>query len=299
MPTLIHNTAAPQLVDAADLTPIEVTDLSDLFDLRQDRRFNVVRPVELIPIGIDGLLDIERRVMGTSRELSVHSLAVDVPMGEWHSSQQLLLGMHWQQAAHYAGIIVRRIKPHDRGFFLGAEFGGLAQELIEGDAPLPTFDRDELAFVLPQSPTLYENWSQAGVVEKTLLDRVLVCPRCCGVPTFRHACRKCGAGRVKNDRLIHHFACAYVGLATEFTTESGEVVCPKCRQNRLVVGADFEYLTGENLCGSCGWRDSETELYGHCLRCNWRFEMHQAREQELHGYHVRRLAPLAVITDGV
>lgn len=266
-------------------------------DRRHHKRVEFVRPIELIPIGLDGTLNLSRRLIGQSRDISVNGLAVDVPIGDWHLSQQLLLGLHWQNAVQYEGVVIKRVMPDDRGIFLGAEFGGIAHELIAHETLLPTFDRELLMFVLPESPTLCENWASAGVVTKTLLDRILVCPRCCSVPTARNACRKCGSGRTSNDRLIHHFQCAYVGLAQEFDAGHGAQACPKCRATQLVVGADFEFLTGQNRCQSCGWRDSENELFGHCLRCDCRFELHQAREQELHSYHVRRLAPLAILAE--
>ncbi len=290
-------TLSPTAKTEFELAPELGTGRSFRIDRRHHRRFEFVGPIELIPIGLEGTLNLNRRMIGQSRDISVNGLAVNVPVGDWHLSQQLLLGLHWKNAVHYSGIVIRQVKPDQQGIFIGAEFGGIAHELIANEALLPTFDRELLMFVLPQSPALFENWAQAGVATKTLLDRILVCPRCCSVPTVRNACRKCGSGRTSNDRLMHHFQCAYVGLTHEFDAGSGMQVCPKCRATPLVIGADFEFLTGQNRCQSCGWRDSEKELHGHCLRCDWRFELHQAREQELHSYHVRRLAPLAILSE--
>lgn len=297
MNPVLTTTLSPDSKTKLELAPEIGPCRSFRIDRRHHRRFDCERPIELIPVGLDGTLNLSQRLIGRSRDISVNGLAVDVPVGDWHLSQELLLGMHWQDTVHYAGIVIRRVQRDERSIFLGAEFGGIAHELIGHETLLPTFDPELLMFVLPQSPTVFESWTQAGVVTKTLLDRILVCPRCCGVPTVRNACRKCGSGRTCNDRLIHHFQCAYVGLAQEFDAGHGAQVCPKCQATQLVIGADFEFLTGQNRCQSCGWRDSEKELHGHCLRCDWRFELHQAREQELQSYHVRRLAPLAILAE--
>jgi transposase-like protein len=190
---------------------------------------------------------------------------------------------------------VRRAEQQESGsILLGADFGGPAADVLSAGSLVPSFDQNLLAFTLPDAPVVYDTWAAAGVMQKVLLDKAMVCPQCGALPTFRNACRKCGSGRVTNDRLIHHFACAHVDFVCEFETGDGQLVCPKCRLKKLVVGSDFEFLIGEYRCQSCAWRDSDIQLYGHCLRCNNGFESHQAREQELHQYHVHRLDPLAV-----
>lgn len=289
MPSVLDQAAA-----AGDLTSQAAAFVTAT---RNEERFDLRVPVEVMPVGLDGRLEPTARVIGQSLEVSGYSIGFQLPAGTWYSSQAALLGLKFQGAVQYAGIVIRRVEHSEFGVRIGAEFGGAADELLNGEAPLPSFDGDQLSFGLPHSAELYDNWVAAGVMEKRLLDRILVCPKCCGIPTIRNACRKCGSGRVSNDRLMHHFRCAHVGFVRDFTEPSGDLTCPKCRQQTLVVGADFEYLVGESYCGTCGWRDSETELYGHCLKCNWRFELNKAREQELYGYHVHRLDPLAVIAE--
>ncbi|MDA0590406.1 MAG: hypothetical protein O2820_10605 [Planctomycetota bacterium] len=265
---------------------------------RSKERFQLERPAALIPVSLDGMLDHTRQISGSSREISLAGISIEVPTGSFHASQPLLLGLHLEgegEGAAWAGLIVRRVEQLESGSTLvGADFGGPASDVLSAGSLVPSFDQNLLAFTLPESPAVYDNWAAAGVMQKVLLDKAMVCPQCGALPTFRNACRKCGSGRVTNDRLIHHFACAHVDFVQEFETGDGQLVCPKCRLKKLVIGSDFEYLIGEYRCQSCAWRDSDIQLYGHCLRCNNRFESHQAREQELHQYHVHRLDPLAV-----
>jgi hypothetical protein len=281
------------------LDPNELAALCETQIGRRNERFSIERPVQLTAVGLDGMLDVSQRCNGTSREVSVRGISVDVTHGAFHASQPLLLGMHFEQRGiQYAGLIVRRVEKLEDGTVrLGSDFGGPAADVLSTGHLLPKFHADQMAFLLPQAPQVYDNWADSGVLQKTLLDHVMVCPKCAAIPTVRNACRKCGSGRVANDRLIHHFACAYVGFQAEFETGTNELVCPKCQLRKLSIGADFEYLTGQNRCRSCGWRDSEVELVGHCLRCSNRFEMAQAREQELYRYDVSRLDPLAVTSE--
>jgi CheY-like chemotaxis protein len=152
----------------------------------------------------------------------------------------------------------------------------------------PMFDPSKLKYSCGLPATLLRAWESDGTLQKVLLDRVQVCPRCHSLPTFRFGCSSCGSGCVTNDRMIHHFACAYVGEARDFD-EDGELVCPKCRVRQLVVGADFEHLTGPYRCLDCHWSAAELEHVAHCLGCGFRFPANQAVIEDLVGFHTERV----------
>lgn len=294
-----ESTSATTQPSHAAISPDDLAALCEQDIGRRHERLAIERPVEIIGVGLDGMLDATQRVTGQSREISTGGMLVEVANGQFHSAQPLLLGIHLAASGvRYTGLLVRRTEVlNEQTIQLGTEFGGPAADVLASVPLMPEFDSSLQAFVLPHSTHIYENWVDAGIMQKTLLDRVLVCHTCGALPTVRNACRHCNSGRLTTDRLIHHFACAYVGFVSEFEQSPGQIVCPKCRLTKLVVGSDFEYLTGQYRCRSCGWRDSEAELCGHCLRCGNRFELSQAREQELYRYDVHRLDPLAVTTD--
>lgn len=98
----------------------------------------------------------------------------------------------------------------------------------------------------------------------------------------------------RNAPLIHHYACAHVAQTEEFEQQD-HIVCPKCRAKNLIVGADFEYLNGPFICGDCGWSDTDLELVGHCRVCHLCFPKSVCPEEEVVGYHVKRLDPLVLI----
>ena len=160
------------------------------------------------------------------------------------------------------------------------------------DSLVPAFNPRDLRFTNRGSDHELAEAVRRGMFSPQLLDRVLVCPRCEALPSFRHGCPCCGSGRVEQETLIHHFACAWVSSVADFESAEG-LSCPKCRAKKLTVGADFEYQRGPLQCLDCQWRPAELEYVGHCLRCNFRFPAHQALIKDLVAYHARRLVPLA------
>ncbi len=282
--------------ERVSLDPNELAALCEQQIGRRDKRFAIERPVQVTAVGLDGMLDASQRCSGTSREISARGISVDVTSGAFHASQPLLLGMHFEQRGiQYAGLIVRRVEKLEDGTVrLGSDFGGPAADVLSTGHLLPEFRADQMAFLLPQAPQVYDNWADSGVLQKTLLDHVMVCPKCAAIPTVRNACRKCGSGRVANDRLIHHFACAHIGYVSDFE-QDGAIICPKCRTRDLIVGAYYEHLSGPYRWLDCDWSDTDLELVGSCLQCEFRFPMNQAMEEDLVGYHVHRLDALALI----
>ena len=157
----------------------------------------------------------------------------------------------------------------------------------------PVLDLSQLKFVPSLPAHQIESARQRGELHEVLLDRVWVCPQCRAVPTFRPACPCCGSAGVERERMMHHFACAFVGPTSEFQLNAEGLACPKCCTQRLMVGTDCEFLDGPWRCGDCDWSPAELEIVGHCLKCGFRFPAQQAVLEDLVGHHVDRLAPLA------
>lgn len=168
----------------------------------------------------------------------------------------------------------------------------LTHDLPHGIAA-PALDLSLLKFVSRLPAHQIESARQHGELSEVLLDRVWVCPQCSALPSFRPACPCCGSAGVERDRMLHHFACAFVGPTSEFQLCDDGLACPKCCAQRLMVGTDCEYLDGPWHCPDCDWSPAELEIVGHCLKCGFRFPAQQAILQDLVGHHVDRLAPLA------
>ncbi len=165
---------------------------------------------------------------------------------------------------------------------------------------MPKFDPQSQRFTYGASEDQIAAWKNDETVTKVALDQVLVCPCCAGLPTFREGCGNCGSAWTQPEALIHHYACAHVGPESDFR-KGHDLLCPKCRQTGLVVGSDFETVTGGYRCADCAARTSQSELIGHCLSCQHRFPATEAVSLELTGFHVHRVQEVdtAVGTDRV
>ena len=140
-----------------------------------------------------------------------------------------------------------------------------------------------------------KRWEADETVTKVLLDRIIVCPECEAIPTFRPGCEVCGSAWSQEQTLIHHYACAYVGPESEFHTASG-LACPKCHLQNLVAGSDFEQTRGCLQCADCQTIFAEQKMIAHCLGCQHRFAAKDGLVQEIHGYQVERPSQAALIS---
>lgn len=272
-------------------TPDRITVNSDkaCSELRQHPRYDVVVPLIAIPVRDDGSLHWSERRIGRVVNASTGGLGFRLENCGDQVAPNLLVGIDQSGQQSFAGLNLRfREQRGDRSVGIGAAFGGPAEKILNQPIITEQFDANTLTLTPPIPDRILMEWVKAGVLERQLYDRVQLCPRCSGLPTFRQGCRKCGSAHLGRDKLIHHFACAHVAPIQDFQQPDG-LVCPKCFVGRLVVGADFEYRFGQYVCYHCKWQDAGMENVGHCLRCNTRFAGREAQVQDVYAYRPRRL----------
>lgn len=263
---------------------------------RQSPRFVLERPVIGMAVSPDGRPDQAGFMTGNTVDLSRGGVGVEFDNLERQSTRELLVGVKDADGQfQFAGVIVcNKGKLSRDRVRVGCQFGGKGQELLKADLLAPTFVPASMSFASHFPEDILKAWSEVGILKPALVDRVQMCPKCHGLPTFRPGCRQCGSADVGNDQLMHHFACAHVGLVGDFEMPAG-LLCPKCRTNHLIVGSDFEYVTGPYRCRQCQWSDTELEQVAQCLRCGFRFPGHQAHLHDFRGYRANRLEPLALL----
>lgn len=288
MPHEIANIAGPLAIPKPWDTDME---------RRQEPRFTLHMAYTVIPLLADGSPDVEHRMPGYALDISSKGIGLELlTAADLPASAVMVVFQSGLPARQCIGLeVVQTIRKGPNCLHIGGRFGGLAQRIVEVANQEPILSPQTLQYARELPDEVLDHWADLGVLESMVLDRVLVCPKCHGLPTFRQGCRRCGSARVKSDQLVQHFACAYVGPVEEFE-KNGTMVCPKCRARSLVIGADYECLNGPYRCEDCGWGDTELELVGQCLSCSFRFPKEQAHEREMRGYRAHRLDPLALIT---
>lgn len=188
-----------------------------------------------------------------------------------------------------AGDQVLRV---DSAHTLAAENSSIAKE---PEFFVPEFDANTKKLSFGQHEHKRRHWETDPDVRKIALDKVIVCPECEAIPTFRPGCGACGSAWTEQEVLIHHYACAHVGPEQEFITSDG-LVCPKCRLRDLVAGSDFEQIKGCQRCTDCEAIFTEANMIGHCLSCEHRFAATEGKVKAIHGYEVGRSPQAATIS---
>jgi hypothetical protein len=82
--------------------------------------------------------------------------------------------------------------------------------------------------------------SEAGVLEKELYDKILVCPKCgnsASVST-RYCCPFCKSFDIQKSSLVEHIKCGYMDLEEKFY-QGDKLVCPKCHEELKKVDSDY------------------------------------------------------------
>ena len=262
---------------------------------RNESRVPISNPCMIIPILAEGFPDANNISVGFAMDISPVGIGFEIAGDNRIATNQVIFGLESSSGEmEFTSALIRFAESHTATQRIGAEFLPDAQQLFSTPNILPHYDRSELKFRTGLSSDALLAWEDCGVLVCEMNDKLLVCPQCQSLPTWRLGCPTCGSSSTSADQLIHHYACAHIGHAAEFKTD-GSLCCPKCKVQDLVIGADFEYLSGPQRCRNCGWCDSKLSPIGNCLSCGFRFAGHQALEITVNGYDVRRLDPLVYL----
>lgn len=252
------------------------------------------QPVAIIPILLDGGPGDLQWAEACTEDVSATGLSLSIPRAAQLQCRTAVVGAECASRGRaFATLeIVSQAASGETLRVSGRWAIGSPDDVLTSEKLRPRVDPKTLTFVYGWSEETLNQWCRLGVVRQYLVDRVLLCDRCGSIPSWRNGCHVCGSGRIHRDRLVHHFACAHVGRASEFETAAG-LQCPKCRTANLIVGSDYEFIEGPVECFDCGAKGGQPTMAAMCHRCHRRFSLEEAEERLLHAYHVERLDPLA------
>ena len=258
------------------------------------KAINVPRVV-VIPVNEDNYPLTEKRTSGVLSHFSSDTLILELPgIEKFPACGSLIMGLLLpDETKRYAGVLIHNCHQLSDRITITGQLGGPIQEILEHDSITPEYCPTLFQYTLPYPFELLDALADLGALVRKCLDRILVCPECYSLVTFRIGCPHCGSSKTMSDRLVHHFACSYVGFLNEFETSEG-FTCPKCRARYLVIGTDCEYTMGVQRCIDCSWAGSQLKLVSHCMHCNARFPGREATILDLISFHAQRFDPLAL-----
>jgi len=262
---------------------------------RNESRVTISNPCMIVPVMAEGFPDTRNISVGYALDISQEGIGFEIAGDHRITTNQIIFGLETDDGEmEFASALVRFAESQIASQRIGAEFLPDIQQLFTAENIRPNYDCHELKFRTGLSLDALRAWEDCGVLVCALKDKMLVCPQCESLPTWRLGCPSCGSSSTTADQLIHHYACANIGHASDYKTDDS-LRCPKCKVQDLVIGVDFEYLSGPQRCCNCGWSDSKLSPIGNCLSCGFRFAGHQAFEIVVNGYDVRRLDPLVYL----
>ncbi|MGB7347130.1 MAG: hypothetical protein WBD20_23105 [Pirellulaceae bacterium] len=253
--------------------------------------------MSVIPVGLDQTPGQVHFSSGCSVDAAGETFSVMVDRDESFSTRTLVIGayINGPVPAFATATILNQWRMDGQLRIEIAMVNDAANALFSPGQLLPRIDPVCLRFHYGLPGDILDQWESLGVLRPYLIDRILVCPDCISIPTWRNACAKCGSARFETTKLIHHFACAHVGPVESFECERGVLHCPKCRAVDLVAGTDFQYASGPVNCLDCHEGGCQPVLHCMCHRCMQRFEPAAALEQEIYGYDLERLELLDLV----
>ena len=291
MPGALHRKPAehPDAVAIDDSPAIAIEPVvRQRSETRQTDRYRIAGAVCVVPVTLSGGPGRLYWCDGISVDASAGGLCVKIDSPSMVSSRFVIAGLEQPGGRRFATLEIRHQKRVGEALMLGGNWVSPTDDPLSEDRLMPTVDPGLMRFRYGLPTAALDAWQKLGVVRSFVLDRVLLCPGCQTLPSMRHGCHRCGSGRITQDRLVHHFACAHVDAAVRFETTHG-LQCPKCRTKRMIVGSDFEFIDGPLQCHDCGGSGGQPTLSLMCHRCHQRFPADAADEQILTGYAVDRL----------
>lgn len=113
---------------------------------------------------------------------------------------------------------------------------------------------------------ILESFMTDNVFKRNLVDKVNLCPKCSNYQiNFREVCPQCKSLHIHQEEVLHHFACGYVGPASDFKG----MKCPKCGEQLRHIGLDYEKPTETFVCQDCSYIFTESKVEFNCFNCDY------------------------------
>lgn len=131
---------------------------------------------------------------------------------------------------------------------------------------------------------LLEDLTRLGYLQRVFAERILFCPACNSRSlSWTIFCPKCGSLHLGRTHLLRHRPCNWVGPEEDFKRYNLRV-CPKCRQELMLVGHDYDDVGTRYRCENCREITSTPLEKWHCRECDRTYAKNEVRELVLYKY---------------
>ncbi len=131
-----------------------------------------------------------------------------------------------------------------------------------------------------------KEYAESGHLSASLIDKANLCYECeSSYVHFSECCTQCNSIDLKNEELIHHFRCAYIGPESDFK-KGDYMTCPKCDHTLKHIGIDYDKPSEIHTCKSCSHASQETKMKATCIDCGKENELSQLTTIPIYEYTV-------------
>jgi len=120
-------------------------------------------------------------------------------------------------------------------------------------------------------------------------ESLYLCNHCYnGFLFYREVCPKCASSNLKQEDLVHHFPCAYIGPISDFTSEvsKNEMACPKCNKQLRHIGVDYDKPSIVYTCHSCNHIFQDVQIKAKCCECERDTEVEHLLNRNIKKYTI-------------
>jgi hypothetical protein len=130
--------------------------------------------------------------------------------------------------------------------------------------------------------------SDSGVLEKTLFDKVILCPKCGSSNiSFRYCCPFCKSFDIQKSSLVEHIKCGYMDLEANFR-QGDKYFCPKCHEEMRKIDVDYRKAGVWCTCSNCS-KSFDIPVSEHfCRNCSVTSTFEEASIKEVYSYSLSK-----------
>ena len=135
---------------------------------------------------------------------------------------------------------------------------------------------------------LLEKLTETGALDKTLYDKIILCPKCNSPNiSFRYCCPFCKSFDIQKSSLVEHIKCGYMDLEPNFR-QGDAYVCPKCRQEMRRIDVDYRKAGVWSTCNNCKKSFDIPASEHFCRNCNTTSTFEDATIKEAYSYTLNK-----------
>jgi hypothetical protein len=147
---------------------------------------------------------------------------------------------------------------------------------------------EEIVGDAAQAESLLTKMADSGVLDRTLHDKAVLCPKCSSQNvSFRYCCPFCKSFDIQKSSLVEHIKCGYMDLEANFR-RGDRYVCPKCHEEMRKIDVDYRKAGVWCTCNNCK-KSFDIPVSEHfCRKCGTSSSFEEATLKEVYSYTLNK-----------